>query len=131
MILKRILLADVSTDYRELLCLYLDSLHYPAPIQANDGEEALKKALAERPDLIIMEVLLPKKSGFQVVRDLRANPLTRDTVILAATAMALPNDRNRCLREGFDGYIAKPFTLREFSDVLSALSRNNGGSSKH
>ena len=130
MVPKRILLADANVDCRELLCHYLDSLRYPAPSQANDGEEALNKALAERPDLIIMEVLLPKKNGFQVVRDLRANRLTRDTVILAATAMALPDNRKECLRGGFNEYLAKPFTPKELNDVLRALFCNNASPSK-
>ncbi len=117
----RILLADANEDCRELLRLYLKHLNYPAPLQANDGEEALSKALIERPNLIIMEVRLPKKDGFQVVAQLRSNPLTRNVLILAATAMALPQDREKCLVKGFDAYIAKPFTLRQFSDFLQNI----------
>lgn len=118
---KKILLADANADCRELVCLYLERLNYPAPMQANDGEEALSKALTENPDLIIMEVSLPKKDGFQVVTHLRANPLTRNTVILAATAMALPDDRERCLAGGFDAYLAKPFTIRELQKLLQSI----------
>ncbi len=115
---KRILLADANADCRELLCLYLELLNYPTPIQANNGEEVLSKALTERPDLIIMEVRLPRKDGFQVVTHLRANPLTRNTWILAATAMASPVDREKCLANGFNAYLAKPFTLSELKDLL-------------
>ncbi len=118
---KRILLADANEDCRELLRLYLEHLNYPAPLQANDGEEALSKALSERPNLIIMEVRLPKKDGFQVVAQLRSNPLTRNVLILAATAMALPQDREKCLAKGFDAYIAKPFTVRQFRDLLQNI----------
>lgn len=118
---EKILLADANTDCRELLCLYLKLLNYPAPIQANDGEEALSKALAENPDLIIMEVSLPKKDGFQVVTHLRANPPTRNTLILAATARALPDDREKCLAGGFDAYLAKPFTIRDLQKLLQAI----------
>lgn len=118
---KKILLADANADCRELVCLYLERLNYPAPIQVNDGEEALSKALTENPDFIIMEVILPKKDGFQIVTHLRANPLTRNTVILAATAMALPDDRERCLAGGFDAYLAKPFTIRELQKLLQSI----------
>ena len=118
---KRILLADANVDCREFVCLYLELLNYPAPIQANDGEEALSKALTENPDLIIMEVRLPRKNGFQVVAHLRANPLTRNTWILAATAMALPNDREKCLAGGFDAYLAKPFTIHQLKDRLQTI----------
>lgn len=119
--IKRILLADANTDCRELLCHYLKLLNYPPPIQANDGDEALSKALTERPDLIIMEVLLPGKNGFQVVTHLRTNPLTCNTLILAATAMALPQDREKCLAKGFNGYLAKPFRMRELKDILQTM----------
>ncbi|MFQ5852413.1 MAG: response regulator [Candidatus Binatia bacterium] len=118
---KKILLADTNEDYKELLCLYLDYLNYPAPIQAKDGEETLNKALSERPEVIIMELSLPKKDGFQVVAHLRGNPLTRNTFILAATAMAHPRHREKCLAKGFDAYLAKPFTVWELRDLLQAM----------
>ena len=125
MLPKKILLDDANADYRELVCLYIERLNYPAPMQANDGEEALSKALTENPDLIIMEVSLPKKDGFQIVTHLRANPLTRNTLILAATARALPNDREKCLASGFDAYLAKPFTLRELKGLLQTIFPGN------
>jgi len=122
---QKILLVDPNADCRELLLLYLNLLNYPRPIQANDGEEALSKALTERPDLIIMEVVLPKRDGFQIVAHLRANPSTRNTLILAATAMALSCDREKCLASGFDGYLAKPFTLWELKNLLRGLFLTN------
>ncbi|MBI2986471.1 MAG: response regulator [Deltaproteobacteria bacterium] len=118
---KRILLVDADADCRELLCLYLKRLNYPVPIEAVDGEDAVRKALREEPDLIILEIFLPKKDGFQVIADLRANPLTRGAVIVAATAMALPDDRERCLAGGFDAYLSKPFTVRELGKLLQTI----------
>ncbi len=118
---RRILLADGNPDCRELLSLYLKLLNYPAPIEAADGEEAVRKALIERPGLIIMEVFLPKKHGLEVAASLKASPLTRDAIIVAATAMALPNDRERCLAGGFDAYLAKPFTMRQLGDLLQTI----------
>lgn len=122
---KRVLLADANADCRELLCLYLKLLNYPAPIEAVDGEDAVRKALMEKPDLIILEIFLPKKNGLQVTADLRADPLTRDAKIVAATAMALPDDRERCLASGFDAYLSKPFTLRELGDLLQTFFSND------
>lgn len=118
---KRILLADGNPDCRELLGLYLKLLDYPVPIEAADGEEAVRRALTEKPDLIIMEIFLPKKDGLEVAACLRANPLTRDATIVAATAMALPDDRERCLAAGFDAYLAKPFTIRDLGNLLEAI----------
>lgn len=118
---RRILLADGNPDCRDLLSLYLKLLNYPAPIEAVDGEDAVRKALDEKADLIIMEIFLPKKDGFEVTASLRANPLTRDAMIVAATAMALPDDRERCLAAGFDAYLAKPYTMRELGDLLQTI----------
>lgn len=122
---KRILLADANPDCRELLCLYLKLLNYPTPTEAVDGEDTVCKALAEKPDLIIMETFLPKKDGLQVAAHLKANPSTRDTRIVAATAMAMPDDRERCLASGFDGYLAKPFTMRELEKLLQTIFSNS------
>ena len=116
---RKILLVDPSADYRELVSLYLDILKYPAPTHAEDGEQALRKALSEQPDLIIMEVRLPKLNGFEIVARLRGDPRTRDARIVAATAMAMPGDRDKCLAGGFDGYLAKPFTLKQLKQILS------------
>jgi len=118
---RTILVADGNSDCRELLSLYLKLLNYPASAEAADGEETVRKALIERPDLIIMEIFLPKKHGFEVAAQLRANPLTRDTMIVAATAMVLPDGRERCLAGGFDGYLAKPFTVRELGSLLETI----------
>lgn len=117
----RILLADPNADCRELLCLYLKLLNYPAPTEAVDGDDLVLKALTEKPDLIILEIFLPKKNGLQVIAHLRANPVTRGARIVAATAMALPDDRERCLANGFDGYLAKPFTMRELEKLLQTI----------
>lgn len=124
---KKILLADANPDCRELLRCYLEMLGYPRPIEAGDGEEALNQALSERPDLVVTEIRLPKIDGFEIVTHLRNNPETRDTCILAATAMALPQDREKCLAKGFNGYLAKPFTLKELEKSLGDAFFNGAG----
>jgi len=72
-----------------------------------------------------LEIFLPKKNGLKVIADLRANPLTRDSRIVAATAMALPDDRERCLASGFDAYLSKPFTMRELGKLLQTIFPND------
>jgi CheY-like chemotaxis protein len=127
---RNILVADANADFRALLCHYLDRLNYPAPIQAQDGAEALSMALALEPCLILMEIRLPKMTGLEVVARLRKNPSAREIWMVAATAMALPGDREKCLRSGFDAYLAKPFTLKEFEELLLTVSttrRNAAG----
>ena len=121
---KKILLADADPDCRELFRYYLEILGYPRPIEVGDGRQALIQALIERPDLIVMEIRLPKMDGFQVLSDLRRNPATRDTWILAATAMTPPLDREKCLAKGFNGFLAKPFTLKELKESLGQAFSN-------
>jgi CheY-like chemotaxis protein len=116
-----ILVADANADYRNLLCHYLEFLQYPTPIQARNGDEALSAALNRRPDLIVMELWLPQRTGFEIVARLRADSGMRHTRIVAATSMAMPGDREKCLAGGFDSYLAKPFTLKEFKQLLLCL----------
>lgn len=115
---EKILLADAHADYRSLVRHYLRRLGYAAPIEASDGVEALRLARRIAPALLIMELRLPKLHGFDVVAQLRSDPQIRHIWIAAATAMALPGDREKCLRRGFDDYLAKPFTLTEFERLV-------------
>lgn len=120
----KILVVDASADCRELVRAYLRALSYPAPLEAGDGEEALAQAAAERPELILTEILLPKIDGFSLLAALRRNPLTRDACVIAATALVTPAIERECLSRGFDGYLPKPFTLSDLRRALgSRLSR--------
>jgi CheY-like chemotaxis protein len=118
----RILLADANDDYRDLVCHYLEHLKYPSPFQAKDGKETVTMALSQEPDLIIMELCLPKLHGFEILAQLRRDPRTSRAWIVAATAMAMPGDREKCLGKGFDAYLAKPFMLKEFEQLLLTAS---------
>ncbi|HWO41204.1 MAG TPA: response regulator [Candidatus Eisenbacteria bacterium] len=115
---KRILIVEDQADNAEVLQHQLRFLGYD-PILARDGCEAVELAVSESPDLIIMDIMLPKMNGFEAIERIRNNPETRRIPILAATAKAIPGDRERCLRAGCDAYLAKPFThveLRYFID---------------
>jgi len=83
--------------------------------------EAVEKASAESPDLIVMDILMPKLNGFQATARIRQNPRTKDIPILAATALARPGDREKCLESGCDGYIAKPFTHKQLGAAIDRL----------
>jgi CheY-like chemotaxis protein len=116
----RILVVDASADCRELMRAYLRALGYPAPIEAADGEEALARAAAEKPELILTEIRLPKIDGFALVAALRRHPATRAACVIAATAWVTPAIERRCLCGGFDGYLPKPFTLADFRRTLAS-----------
>jgi two-component system cell cycle response regulator DivK len=79
-------------------------------IEANDGEAGVAAALEQRPDLILMDVQLPKISGLEATRRLRAEPATATTPIIAITSFALSGDEQRAREAGASAYLAKPYS---------------------
>jgi two-component system cell cycle response regulator DivK len=90
-------------------------------IEAPDGETGVEMALAERPGLILMDVQLPKISGFEATRRLRAEPATRDTPILAITSFALSGDEQKAKEAGASAYLAKPYSPFALLDLIRKL----------
>jgi twitching motility two-component system response regulator PilH len=88
---------------------------------AVDGEEALAKAADEQPRLIILDVILPKKNGFQVCRQLKTAPDTRDIKVLLLTSKTQDSDRFWGLKQGADGYLTKPFNDDELLAHVAKL----------
>ncbi|OGP45899.1 MAG: hypothetical protein A2X89_04045 [Deltaproteobacteria bacterium GWD2_55_8] len=117
---KRVLLAEDHPGTIEVMQMELEVLGYDVTV-AQDGQEAVQKATAEPPDLIVMDILMPKMNGFQATARIRQNPRTKDIPILAATALARPGDREKCLESGCDGYIAKPFTHKQLGAAIDRL----------
>ncbi|OAI38614.1 hypothetical protein AYO40_06515, partial [Planctomycetaceae bacterium SCGC AG-212-D15] len=108
----RILIADDNPQGVELLEAYLgDSGH---EIQtAADGEETLRKVQQWRPDLILLDIMMPKISGFEVCKRLRADAALRDIGILMITALDQPSDVERALEVGTDDFLTKPINKTE------------------
>jgi two-component system cell cycle response regulator DivK len=79
-------------------------------IEAPDGEAGMTMAREQRPDLILMDVQLPKISGIEATRQLRAEPVTADTPIIAITSFALSGDEQRAKEAGASAYLAKPYS---------------------
>ncbi|MBI2210904.1 MAG: response regulator [Deltaproteobacteria bacterium] len=117
---RRVLLAEDHPGTIEVMQTELEVLGYEVVV-AQDGQEAVEKAATESPDLIVMDIIMPKLDGFQATARIRENPRTRDIPILAATALARPGDREKCLESGCDGYIAKPFTHRQLGAAIDRL----------
>ncbi len=78
-------------------------------LTAADGEEALEKVQSDRPNLIFLDVILPKLNGFQVCRQLKSSPETRDIKIVLVTSKTQDSDRYWGLKQGADEYLTKPF----------------------
>jgi len=119
---KRILLVEDNFAVLEITQKKLERLGYDS-IVAEDGQQAVEMASSQLPDLIILDISLPKLDGFEAASLIRKNPKTQSIPILAATARALPEDKEECLQAGCSGYIAKPFTQNELDAAIKNLLR--------
>jgi twitching motility two-component system response regulator PilH len=117
---KTILVIDDSPTEMRLMTGALQGKGYRI-VSATDGEEGFARAVAERPDLILLDVVLPKKNGFQVCRQLKTSPETKDIKVILVTSKNEEADRFWGLRQGADEYLTKPFNE---DDLLKAVSRN-------
>ena len=118
----KILIVDDNQDSRELVVKVLKTRGYQT-IEAVDGEEALEKAVAERPDLILMDRSLPKIDGYEVTRRLKGREEFKDIPIVALTAHAMRGDREKALEAGCEGYISKPINVRELPELITSYLR--------
>ncbi len=88
---------------------------------AKNGAEAVAKAIAELPDLIVMDIQIPVMDGFHAAVLIRKEPTTQVIPILAATAKTMSGDKQKCLDSGCNDYIAKPFTHKQFQIAVEKL----------
>jgi two-component system cell cycle response regulator DivK len=119
---KKILIVDDNADSRELVVKVLRNRGYRT-IEAVDGEDALERVVAERPDLILMDRSLPKIDGYEVTRRLKRQEGLKDIPIVALTAHAMKGDREKAIKAGCEGYISKPINVRELPDLIRAYLR--------
>lgn len=115
-----ILLVEDNPATVDVIQKELEFLGYQSMV-AKDGNEAVEMAVAHMPDLILMDISLPKMDGLQAASVIRSHPKVNGIPILAATARALPGDREKCLQAGCDDYLAKPFTHRQLGAAIERL----------
>jgi two-component system, cell cycle response regulator DivK len=120
---KRILLVEDNEMNRDMLSRRLERKGFTI-VTALDGPEGLALAQSERPDLILMDISIPEIDGWEATKILRADPATRDIPIIALTAHALADDRERATAVGFTAYLAKPIEPRA---VVAEVKRWIGG----
>ncbi len=92
---------------------------------ATNGREAVEMAAIHLPDLILMDIMLPEMDGLEATRLIRGNSKTNTIPILAATARVTMRDRNECIQNGCDDYIAKPFTPSQLASTIEKLINKN------
>ncbi|GAI06802.1 unnamed protein product, partial [marine sediment metagenome] len=115
-----ILIVEDNPQNMRLIEMTLRAKNYTL-LEASDGEEALEIAVRDKPDLIIMDVRLPKVSGLEVTRRLRQMPAFSHTPIIAVTAYAMKGDRGKIIEAGCDAYLSKPINTRELPGVVAEM----------
>jgi len=122
---KKILIVEDIPGLIHILELEVQRLGYET-ILANNGEEAVEMALAQLPNLIMMDIMMPEMDGLEAARLIRENPKTRSIPIIAVTALSSRKDKEKCLESGCDDYLSKPFTASQLSSSITELLKQNG-----
>ena len=117
-----VLVVDDTPANQKLLKILLAGEQYDVRVAGN-AEEALTVLETFRPQMILMDILLPGVDGLELTRQLRANPRTRDIRILGLTACAMPGDAERVLAAGCDGYLTKPIDVHNFLATVAGHLR--------
>jgi two-component system, OmpR family, alkaline phosphatase synthesis response regulator PhoP len=125
---KKILVVDDERHIVRLIQVNLERAGY-AVVTAFDGREALKKVDAEKPDLVVMDVMMPYMDGFEALKNLQANPGTRDIPVVMLTAKAQDADIFKGWSSGVSAYLTKPFNPLELLTFVKRIfsSVNDGG----
>ena len=116
-----VLLAEDNTANILTIGDYLESHGYQLVV-AHDGLEAIEKAEALQPNIILMDIQMPALDGLEAIRRLRADSRFASTPIIALTALAMPGDRERCLEAGANEYMSKPISLKTMLNTIEKLS---------
>ena len=122
---RTVLLVDDEPNIILSLEFLIEQAGYEVRV-ARDGEAALKSIEERRPDLILLDVMLPKRDGFDVCERIRANPAWNDIRIIMLTAKGRVSERERGLALGADAYITKPFSTREAMEQIKRFLDDEG-----
>ena len=116
----KILVSEDNPDIRKILVMRLEINGYDV-IQAQDGEEAIDKIKKEAPDLVILDLMMPKISGFEVCRMIKFDEKYKDMPIIVLSALDQQSDRERAIENGADAYFIKPFDLELLLNKIESL----------
>jgi DNA-binding response OmpR family regulator len=122
---RKILAIDDEPDVLEFLELVLDKSGYHA-ITSPNGTDGLIKAHVERPDLILLDIMMEEMDGWETLRLLKLEDVTRDIPVVILSARAEPRDKIRALQEGAIDYIIKPFSVVESLEKIRAILETEG-----
>lgn len=118
----RVLVVDDSAVIRDLIAVNLELEGFEVTV-AGDGEEALERVAEQRPDVITLDVVMPRLDGFETAERLRTDPTYADIPLIMVTARAAAADLSRGEELGVDGYLTKPFEPAELVALVGRLAR--------
>jgi len=118
----KVLIVDDNVQNVELLQAYLEDLAVQTLV-ANDGMEAMASVQAEKPDLILLDIMMPRMSGFEVCKKLKKDPATRDIPVIMITALNEISDIERSVECGTDDFLTKPVNKLELLTRVKSLLR--------
>ena len=118
---------DDNEQNLELLEAYMEDVPELRVITATNGLEALNKVAEEMPDLVLLDIMMPKMSGFEVCKRLKSDPKTRDITVIMVTALNEPSDVERAAECGTDDYLSKPIDrhalIQQVRGLLTAKAK--------
>ena len=117
---RRILIVDDEPNIVTSLEFLMRGSSYEVQV-ARNGEEALRRAESFRPDLVLLDVMMPQRSGFEVCQKIRENPALRDVKIVMLTAKGRDLEKDRGLNLGANAYVTKPFSTKELMNTVRGL----------
>jgi len=130
MMKKKILIVEDNEQNLYLTTFLLEKQGYDV-VQARNGEEGVDLAVAERPDLILLDIQLPVMDGYEVARRLKAVEETRSIPIVAVTSYAMAGDREAVLAAGCEGYIEKPIDPDHFAEQVKKFLNAERGTGEN
>ncbi|MFH0982465.1 MAG: response regulator [Planctomycetota bacterium] len=116
-----VLIVDDNAQNLELLEVYCEGLQGVSIITATNGLEAMARVAQDRPDLILLDIMMPRMSGFEVCKQIKSNPETRDILVVMVTALNETADIERAAECGADDYLSKPIDRNALVDLVTAL----------
>ena len=124
--MKTILVAEDDIPSRELLTEILLDWGYEV-IEASNGVEALRQVEEKRPDLVLLDLQMPLLDGYGAIESIRSDPQLTSLPVVAITAHAMKEDRERILRAGFDAHLPKPLNVESLRALLQQSFHENAG----
>jgi two-component system alkaline phosphatase synthesis response regulator PhoP len=119
---SKILIADDNVQNCELIDAYLADEGYELTV-AYDGQQAMKRVEECQPDLVLLDIMMPKLSGYEVCQWMKSNPLTKDIPVLMVTALNEQGDIEKAVRAGCDDFLTKPVNNLELKTRVKSLLR--------